>query len=133
MTSTHTRQPAPRTQAPPSIGVAGPRVEAWDKVTGRAPYAVDHPVPGAAHAWVVQSTVARGIVVDVDTSQAIAEEGVLGVLWHGNAPHLEPVGEPELLVLQSPRIAYRGQVVAVVVATSPEAARAAELRGSARS
>ncbi|UWZ60045.1 xanthine dehydrogenase family protein molybdopterin-binding subunit [Dactylosporangium aurantiacum] len=111
-------------QERPSIGAAGPRVEAWDKVTGRAPYAVDHPVPGAAYAWVVQSTVARGIVVDVDTSRALAEDGVLAVLWHGNAPHLEPVGEPELLVLQSPRVSYRGQVVAVVVATSPEAARA---------
>ncbi|MET7418482.1 xanthine dehydrogenase family protein molybdopterin-binding subunit [Dactylosporangium sp. NPDC005555] len=107
----------------PAVGVGSPRIEAWDKVTGRAPYAVDHPVPGAAYAWVVQSTVARGVVHDVDTSRALAEEGVLGVLWHGNAPHLEPVGDPELMVLQSPRIAYRGQVVAVVVATSPEAAR----------
>ncbi|MFC4999887.1 xanthine dehydrogenase family protein molybdopterin-binding subunit [Dactylosporangium cerinum] len=107
-----------------SVGTASPRVEARDKVTGRAPYAVDHPVPGAAYAWVVQSTVARGLVVDVDTSRALAEDGVLGVLWHGNAPRLEPVGDPELMVLQSARIAYRGQVVAVVVATSPEAARA---------
>lgn len=124
MTGAYTRQVPRLAQERPSIGAAGPRVEAWDKVTGRAPYAVDHAVPGAAYAWVVQSTVARGIVVDVDTSKALAEDGVLGVLWHGNAPHLEPVGEPELLVLQSPRIAFRGQVVAVVVATSPEAARA---------
>lgn len=108
----------------PSVGVASPRVEAWEKVTGLAPYAVDHPVPGAAYAWVVQSTVARGVVADVDTARALAEDGVLGVLWHGNAPRLEPVGDPELMVLQSPRIAYRGQVVAVVVAMSPEAARA---------
>ncbi|MFF5227434.1 xanthine dehydrogenase family protein molybdopterin-binding subunit [Dactylosporangium sp. NPDC000521] len=113
-----------RRTAQPAIGVASPRVEAWDKVTGRAPYAADHPVPGAAYASVVQSTVARGVVSGVDTSRALAEDGVLAVLWHGNAPRLEPVGDPELLVLQSPRVSYRGQVVAVVVATSPEAARA---------
>ncbi|MEV0567232.1 xanthine dehydrogenase family protein molybdopterin-binding subunit [Dactylosporangium sp. NPDC050588] len=115
---------AVRRTAPPAIGVASPRVEAWDKVTGRAPYAVDHPVPGAAYAWVVQSTVARGVVTGVDTSRALAEDGVLAILWHGNAPRLEPIGDPELLLLQSPRISFRGQVVAVVVATSPEAARA---------
>jgi xanthine dehydrogenase YagR molybdenum-binding subunit len=127
VTSTQRQQQSRRQQhikPQPSIGVASPRIEAWDKVTGRAPYAVDHPVPGAAYAWVVQSTVARGMVADVDTSRALAEDGVLAVLWHGNAPRLEPIGDPELMVLQSPRIAYRGQVVAVVVATSPEAARA---------
>ncbi|GGM62947.1 xanthine dehydrogenase family protein molybdopterin-binding subunit [Dactylosporangium sucinum] len=107
-----------------SIGVAQPRLEAREKVTGHAPYAVDHPVPGAAHAWPVLSTVAAGRVSTVDTAAALALDGVLAVVWHGSAPRLEPAGDPGLLVLQSPRIQYRGQVVALVVATSLEQARA---------
>ncbi|MET7402521.1 hypothetical protein ABZS66_54475, partial [Dactylosporangium sp. NPDC005572] len=58
-----------------SIGVAQPRLEARDKVTGHAPYAVDHPVPGAVYAWPVLSTVAAGWVSTVDTQPARALGG----------------------------------------------------------
>jgi xanthine dehydrogenase YagR molybdenum-binding subunit len=51
--------------------------------------------------------------------------GVLAVLWHGNAPRLHEVGNAELAVLQDDRVAYRGQLIAAVVAASPEAAREA--------
>ncbi|MGI5237392.1 xanthine dehydrogenase family protein molybdopterin-binding subunit [Dactylosporangium sp. CA-139066] len=105
------------------IGTAAPRLEARDKVTGQAMYAVDRPMPGAVHAWPVQAAFARGHVADVRTEAALAVDGVLAVLWHGNAPRLEPVDDPDLLVLQSPEVSYYGQVVALVVATTPESAR----------
>jgi xanthine dehydrogenase YagR molybdenum-binding subunit len=108
------------------VGRARVRVDGPAKVTGTAPYAVEHPVPGSPlHAWLVQSTVAKGRVVDVDTADALAHTGVLEVLDHTNAPRLEPGDDPdrELLVLQDARVGFRGQIVAVVVAESPEAAR----------
>ncbi|GAA2618360.1 xanthine dehydrogenase family protein molybdopterin-binding subunit [Dactylosporangium fulvum] len=105
------------------IGEPMPRVEARDKVTGHAPYAVDHPVPGAVYAWPVQAAFAKGRVTSVDTSPALAVDGVLTVLWHANAPRLQPAGDPGMLVLQGPEIRFHGQIVALVVATSLESAR----------
>ncbi|MER7006506.1 xanthine dehydrogenase family protein molybdopterin-binding subunit [Dactylosporangium sp. NPDC000555] len=110
-------------RTPTNVGTAQPRLEAREKVTGQARYAVDHPLPGALYAWPVQSAFARGRVIDVDTTPALAVDGVLAVLWHGNAPRLEPAGDPTLLVLQSPDVAFHGQVVALVVATTLESAR----------
>ncbi|MEV8514844.1 xanthine dehydrogenase family protein molybdopterin-binding subunit [Dactylosporangium sp. NPDC051484] len=106
-----------------NVGTAQPRLEAREKVTGQARYAMDHPLPGAVHAWPVQAAFARGRVIDVDTTPALAIDGVLAVLWHGNAPRLEPAADPTLLVLQSPDVAFHGQVVALVVARSLESAR----------
>ena len=45
--------------------------------------------------------------------------GVLRVWWHGNAPLLADVGMPMLAVLQSAEVHFRGEVVALVAATSP--------------
>ncbi|MFG2042415.1 xanthine dehydrogenase family protein molybdopterin-binding subunit [Dactylosporangium sp. NPDC048998] len=106
-----------------NVGTAQPRLEAREKVTGQALYAVDRPLPGAVYAWPVQAAFARGRVKGVDTAPALAIDGVLAVLWHGNAPRLEPANDPTLLVLQSPGVAFHGQVVALVVATTLESAR----------
>jgi xanthine dehydrogenase YagR molybdenum-binding subunit len=48
---------------------------------------------------------------------------VLAVISHRNAPRLVPVADAELAVLQSSKVSYRGQLVAVVVAESLEIAR----------
>ena len=57
---------------------------------------------------------------------ALALPGVHAVLWHGNAPRLHEVSDGELKVFQSDRVAYRGQIVAAVIADSYETARQAE-------
>ena len=36
------------------------RVDGPDKVTGRARYAFEHPVEGAAYVWAVPSVIAKG-------------------------------------------------------------------------
>ena len=77
------------------------------------------------YAWPVLSTIAAGRVTDVDTATALAVPGVLRVWWHGNAPLLADVGMPMLAVLQTPEVHFRGEVVALVAATSPEIAREA--------
>jgi xanthine dehydrogenase YagR molybdenum-binding subunit len=98
-----------------------PRVDGPDKVTGRARYAFEYPVTDVAYVWAVQSTIARGQIRSVDASPALALPGVLAVLSHENAPRLN-ASHPELALFQSAEVAYRGQFVAAVVATSLETA-----------
>jgi xanthine dehydrogenase YagR molybdenum-binding subunit len=101
------------------------RVEGRAKVSGSAKYAAEYPADDLVYAWPVLSTVAAGRVTDVDTATALAVPGVLRVWWHGNAPLLADVGMPMLAVLQSAEVRFRGEVVALVAATSPEVAREA--------
>jgi xanthine dehydrogenase YagR molybdenum-binding subunit len=107
-----------------AIGAALDRVEGGEKVRGQALYAAEHHVEGAAHAALVQATISRGEVRSVDASAALAVPGVVAVIWHGNAPRLEKAPD-ELGVLQSSRVAYRGQIVAILVAEGLETAREA--------
>ncbi|WP_305782625.1 xanthine dehydrogenase family protein molybdopterin-binding subunit [Symbioplanes lichenis] len=103
------------------------RIEGPAKVTGEALYAAEYPVKDVTYAWVVQSPVPRGTLNAVVVDPLTEDDDVLAVLWHGNAPGLEDAGDPELAVLQSDRISYRGQAVALVVARTLEAARRAAL------
>ncbi|MFW5417698.1 xanthine dehydrogenase family protein molybdopterin-binding subunit [Nocardiopsis sp. CNT-189] len=108
-----------------AVGAPVPRLEAAAKATGTAPYAYEHPVPDPWFAHAVQATIARGAVLAVDTAGAEAVEGVRAVLTPFDAPRLPGAGDRRFAVLQSPEVAFRGQIVAAVVATTPEAAREA--------
>lgn len=110
------------TDAPTRTGTH-PRVEGLDKVTGRARYAYEYAADEVAYAWPVTASVGAGEVRGVDVDGALAQPGVLAVLWHGNAPSLADVGDSKVAVLQSPVVAFRGQVVALVVASTSEQAR----------
>lgn len=112
----------------PAVGRPHPRIEGRDKVTGTARYAVEYPVDGARYAWPVQADVVRATVDRVDADAALAAPGVLSVLWYANAPRLHSDADHDLFLLQRPEVHFRGQVVALVVAETLEAAReAAEL------
>ncbi len=104
------------------------RVEGRAKVSGSATYAAEYPADDLVYAWPVLSSIAAGRVTDVDAATALAVPGVLRVWWHGNAPLLADVGMPMLAVLQSAEVHFRGEVVALVAATSPEVAREAATR-----
>ncbi|MFJ2033702.1 xanthine dehydrogenase family protein molybdopterin-binding subunit [Streptosporangium sp. NPDC087985] len=116
------------TTTPRSVGSAMSRVEGLDKVTGRARYASEYTPRDLVHAAPVQSTVARGEIRAVDIDGALKCPGVIAAIWYGNAPRLAPTDDPELAVLQSPRVAYRGQYVAVVMAETLQDAREAASR-----
>lgn len=109
-----------------SMGTGLVRVDGREKVTGLASYAVevDHElVQSPLYAWLVTSTIARGEVVKVDAVVASAHPGVVIVLDHDSAPRLVDTGDRELGVLQDARVGFRGQIVAMVLAESSEAAR----------
>ncbi|WTB87226.1 xanthine dehydrogenase family protein molybdopterin-binding subunit [Streptomyces cellulosae] len=125
---------APRRPAAPGlVGTAHTRVEGRDKVTGAARYGGDIPFAGLAHGMLVLSTVARGRIRSVDTGPVLAMPGVLTVLHHGNAARLNSdyIGmlgippDPTAVVFQHDRVPHAGWPVALVVAETPEQARAA--------
>src|SRR4029077_512705 len=108
-----------------ATGVPLNRIDGAQKVTGEAKYAYEYPVEGVTYVFPVQSTIARGRVVSIDASAALALPGVITVLSHENAPRLAPVDDAELAVFQSDAVAYHGQFVAAVVAETSEIARQA--------
>jgi xanthine dehydrogenase YagR molybdenum-binding subunit len=109
-----------------AIGAAVDRLEGREKVTGEARYAYEYHQDEVAYASIISSTIAKGRVRAVDAGPALELPGVLAVVWHGNSPKLHEVSDAELEVLQSERVAYRGQIVGAVIADSYETARQAE-------
>ncbi|MFE7927881.1 xanthine dehydrogenase family protein molybdopterin-binding subunit [Streptomyces sp. NPDC057456] len=107
-----------------AVGAPAERREGREKVTGTARYAAEQPLPGRLFARPVPATVVRGRVTDVDAAAALALPGVVTVLTHRDAPRLAAPDDATLAVLQSPEVPNRGWFVALVVADSPEAARA---------
>jgi xanthine dehydrogenase YagR molybdenum-binding subunit len=110
---------------PRAIGAPLDRVDGPLKVTGAAKYAYEYPVTGVTYAFPVQSTIAKGRVTAIDARAARALHGVLAVLSHENTPRLAPLDDGELALFQSPAVAYHGQIIAAVVAETPEIARQA--------
>ncbi|KUG57448.1 hypothetical protein AVL62_13575 [Serinicoccus chungangensis] len=98
------------------------RVDAPLKVAGLAPYADEHAGDGALFLAPVLATIARGRITGIDDAAARAVPGVRLVLTHENSPRIGPT-LPTLTVLRRPRVRYRGEIVAAVVAESLATAR----------
>ncbi len=101
------------------------RLDAYAKVTGAARYAYEYAAERIAYAFPIQSTIAKGRIVAIDTERAKALPGVVAVLTYENAPRVQPDADPTLVVLQNERVAYYAQYVGVVVAETLEVARQA--------
>ena len=114
---------------PRQVGEPLVRLDGVARVTGLVSYAVEHgpgsevPVTDPLHLWLVQSTTAKGRVSALASDRALEHPGVVAVLDHTNAPRLEQTDNGELAILQDARVGFRGQVVAIVVAETLEAAR----------
>lgn len=74
---------------PRLLGPGVNRVDGPLKVTGKAPYPSDFAYRGMAHAVLVRSTVGSGRITEIDTTRAERAAGVVRVLTHLNAGHLE--------------------------------------------
>jgi xanthine dehydrogenase YagR molybdenum-binding subunit len=115
------------------IGTSISRVDGHAKVTGAAKYAAEFHAPDLTHARVVTSTIARGRIARIDSSDALSVKGVLAVLTHENRPHMAntdsaykddvaPEGSP-FRPLYDDRIRFNCQPVALVIAEELEIAR----------
>jgi xanthine dehydrogenase YagR molybdenum-binding subunit len=115
-----------------NMGQPEPRVEARQKVTGEARYASDFPVGNTAYAFLVTSPIALGTIEGMSLNEARAVPGVIEIFTHENTGDLKPLkysaggGGPATSIQDfGPRIRHDGQIVAMVVADTFEAAREA--------
>ena len=99
------------------------------KVTGAARYAADNLPPGILYAVIAVSSIARGRVTFLDIEAAKSEPGVVEVMTPANKPKLAQDPDEKtnpfmfrLDLLQSDRVRYANQPIAVVIADTLEAA-----------
>jgi xanthine dehydrogenase YagR molybdenum-binding subunit len=115
------------------IGTATSRVDGRDKVTGAAKYAGEFAAPNLVFGSVVTSTIAKGRIARIDSSEAMKVGGVIAVLTHENRPlmadndeaykdDVAPEGSP-FRPLYDNRILFSGQPIALVLAETSEIAR----------
>lgn len=120
------------------VGKSVKRVDAFDKVTGRALYTDDMADRSALIAKIVHSTIANGVVTEVDVSEAEKIEGVVKIVtcfdvpdykfptaghpWSTD-PHHQDVAD-RLLLTKRVRF-YGDDVVAVIAENEIAAAQAA--------
>ena len=107
------------------LGRPTDRIEGPLKVSGRATYAAEFAVAGQVYGVVVGTTIATGRIVSIDAADALAAPGVLAVVTHENAGPLGIGEDHKVPMLAGPQVDQLGQAVALVVAESFEAARAA--------
>ena len=118
------------------LGKEMPRVDGVAKVTGKAKYAAEFKVPNLAYGFIVLGSVAKGRIESIDTKEAEASTGVVRVFTHLNFPKFGPKASTEyspprntreqdksFRALQSDRIHFNMQPVALVVAETYEQAR----------
>ncbi|HKQ52322.1 MAG TPA: hypothetical protein VJT74_08145, partial [Pyrinomonadaceae bacterium] len=122
---------------PRYIGKEMSRVDGVAKVTGKAKYAAEFKVPNLAYGFIVLGSVAKGTIKSIDTREAESAPGVIRVFTHLNTPKLGPKRSTEeapprgtqeeqdksFRALQSDRIYFNMQPVALVVAETYEQAR----------
>ncbi|MBV7543518.1 xanthine dehydrogenase family protein molybdopterin-binding subunit [Acidovorax sp. sic0104] len=110
------------------LGKETTRVDGLAKVTGKAKYTAEFQIPNVTYGFIVLSTVAKGRISAIDTREAEQAGGVIRVFTHLNAGRL---GSPPAAgtapgwswPLQSDRVFFNGQPIALVVAETYEQAR----------
>jgi 4-hydroxybenzoyl-CoA reductase subunit alpha len=108
-----------------AVGTSVPRVDATDKVTGRALYTDDISLPNMAHGKILVSPIAHGRIKSIDTSRAEALEGVLAVITGADVTDTKYGVSPARYdedVLAKDRVRYVGDEVAAVAAVDERTA-----------
>ena len=124
------RRTYPQGKVGAQVGRSLPRLEAREKVTGRAEYTHIMRLPGMLHGKIFRSTIAHGRIKSIDTSAAREVPGVYRVVtsedvrkvipepYYGPAFHDQPI-------LAIDKVHYVGEPVAVVLASDPHVAEEA--------
>lgn len=106
-----------------------PRIDALEKVSGRAAFAADVNLPGLCHAAVARSQAAHARLVSVDCSHAAGMPGVIAAVGGHDLP-LRLYGRRvrDVPVLARDEVRFIGERVAAVVAETREQAERAAAR-----
>jgi xanthine dehydrogenase YagR molybdenum-binding subunit len=115
-----------------NMGAPAPRYDARLKVTGQARYPADTPVANPAYAVLVTSATAKGILTSLDLEDARTVPGILDIFTAEDMSELKTVefGGRCSTSIQNlgPEIHHAGQIIAIVVGDTFEAAREAARR-----
>ena len=115
--------------APGGVGSRGIKYEGCELAVGQRPFIDDMMPAGLRHGAVRLADHARADVVRIDAAPALAVEGVEAVLTAADVPGELRVGlihkDWPVFIPEGGRTSYLGDVLALVVATDRETARAA--------
>lgn len=114
-----------------AVGRSVPRIDAREKLTGRARYPGDFSMPAMLHAKVVWSAHPHARVRRIDTSTAEAVPGVMQILTYRDVPVNEygiSIYDQPVLVAEGNKVRWVGDRIAVVVAETERAAEEARRR-----
>lgn len=92
------------------------------KVTGEIKYAEDHKREGMVFARLLTSPLPSGRVVNIDASEALRMDGVVGIFTADDLPPVPPPGNP---ALASEYVTFVGQPILAVAAITEEIAESA--------
>jgi CO/xanthine dehydrogenase Mo-binding subunit len=102
------------------------RIDAWSKATGQSRYVADFELPGMVHAAMARSEMAHARIVSIDTSEAEALPGVIGVYTASDlSDGLYGRSLIDTPLLARDRVRFVGERVVAVVAESRELAELA--------
>ena len=119
------------------VGQPVPRVDAEERVRGKAIYAPDLTLPGSLHCKILRSPYAHARITKLDTSRAEAHPGVKGIVTYADLPPLDTAGgevggEVTLdarylrqFLLAEDRVLFHGHPIVAVAATDPHVAEEA--------
>ena len=117
------------------VGQSVKRTDAMGHVTGQTQYVDDVEYHGMLWVRMVRSPYARGIIRQVDVSDAESYPGVAAVVTAADVPNnwytilgLIGVGPPDEPVLADTEVMYEGEPICAVVAENEDIAREAAKR-----
>lgn len=104
-----------------------PRLDVYEKVTGKAKYGADLWFEGMLYAKGVYADNPHARILEIDTQEAERMEGVEAVITAKDIPGMKVIGEVMLdqYILADDKTRFFGDVVACVAAKTPEIAEAA--------
>ncbi len=100
------------------VGKETPRIDAYERVTGRAQYAGDYQLPNMLYARVLRSPHPHAKIISIDTSKAEKLPGVKAIIHNKNTqvPWASGGLTQKRLIFNNP-VRFVGDAVAAVVAT----------------
>jgi 4-hydroxybenzoyl-CoA reductase subunit alpha len=110
------------------LNTRAPRVDAFDKVTGKADYTDDLSLPGMIYGAILHSPQAHALIKNIDTSAAEKLPGVIAVITADDTPGIPFGVSParyDEQILAKDKVRYVGDEIAAVAAVTPEIAREA--------
>lgn len=106
------------------VGSEVKRIDALDKVLGRARYVEDFLVDGMVYARIVKSEIPHGILLSIRPGRASEHPDYVSLVTSSDVPGANQVGYyiPDQPALAEKKVRFHGEPVALIVASKPRSA-----------